>query len=238
MKKLLLLITILTLNTYAQKIYTTFDIEAEKTANLAFSSGGTVSKVMTDISMLVKKGDILAELNHDDLTARLDIAKVALSHAKNDYERQNIAKHAIQQSKLDLYKFKYDSAKAQVAYIQTLLNKSTLKAPFDGIITAKMIDVGDVVSAAMIRTAFQIQSQRKRKLIIKFDQKYWKSVQTGNAFSYTIDGDDKEYHGVITKIHPKTNSKSRKMIAEVYAEDLIVGLFGTGYISTQDEDSN
>jgi len=43
---------------------------------------------------------------------------------------------------------------------------------------------------------------------------------------------------VITKIHPKTNSKSRKMIAEVYAEDLIVGLFGTGYISTQDEDSN
>ncbi len=236
MKRLFILLTILTLDIYAQKIYATFDIHADKNAHLAFNSGGTVSAVLTDVAMLVKKGDTLAELNSDDITANLNIAKVALSHAESNYNRQLLVKDIIQESKLELYKFQYDSAKAQVAYIQTMLNKTTLKAPFDGIITSKKVEVGDVVSAAMLRTVFEIQSERKRKLILEFDQKYWASVETGNSFSYTIDGEEKVHHGVITKIYPKANSRNRKMIAEVYAEDLIVGLFGTGYIQTQDED--
>ena len=234
-KQLLTLFLLATLSLHAERIYATFDIQAYQSANLAFSAGGIIQEVQTDISMLVKKGDTLARLNNDDLNAKLKIAKIAMAHAKADYERQLLAKKVIQKSKIDLYKFQYDNAKAQVDYVQSLLDKTILKAPFDGIISAKMIEVGDVVSGMAPRTAFSLQSEHKRKLILTFDQKYWHRAQTGNAFEYTIDGEEKIHHGVITKIYPKANTKTRQMTAEVYTQDLIVGLFGTGYIITQDE---
>jgi len=234
-KQLLTLLLLVTLSLHAERIYATFDIHAYQSANLAFSAGGIIREVQTDISMLVKKGDILATLNNDDLKAKFQITKIAMAHAKADYERQLLAKKVIQKSKLDLYKFQYDNAKAQVDYIQSLLDRTILTAPFDGIISAKMIEVGDVVSGMAPRTAFSLQSEHKRKLVLTFDQKYWHRVQTGNAFEYMIDGEKKTHHGVITKIYPKADTKTRKMTAEVYTEDLIVGLFGTGTIITPGE---
>jgi len=236
MKRVFFLLTLLLTTLTAERIYATFDVVAYQSADLAFSTGGTVREIRTDIAMRVKKGDILATLNNDDLKAKLEIARIAMAHAKADYERQLSIREVIQQSKLDLYKFQYDNAKAQVIYTESLLEKTILKAPFDGIVTDKKINIGDVVSGMAPRTAFTIQSAHKRKLILEFDQKYWNKVATGNAFEYRIDGDDRLRHGVITKIYPKADNKRRKMIAEVYAEDLIVGLFGTGYILTQGQE--
>ncbi len=236
MKKTLLLLALLLGTLSAERIYATFDVVAYKSADLAFSAGGIVREISTDIAMLVKKDEVLATLNNDDLKAKLEIARIAMAHAKADYERQLLAKDVIQKSKLDLYKFQYDNAKAQVVYTQSLLDKTILKAPFEGIITDKKINIGDVVSGVTPRTAFTIQSEHKRKLILEFDQKYWNKVATGNTFEYRIDGDNRLHHGVITKIYPKANAKTRKMVAEVYAKDLIVGLFGTGYILTQEKE--
>ena len=237
MKQLLLLLLCFT-NIQAEQIYATFDIQAYRHANLAFSAGGIVQDIETDVSMQVKKGEVLAHLNNNDLKAKLQIAMIAMRHAKKEYERQLSIKEVVQQAKLDSYQFQYDNAKAQVTYIQSLLDKTVLKAPFDGIISAKLIEVGDVVSGMAPRTAFSLQSEHKRKLLLHFDQKYWNKVQTGNAFEYTVDGEQKVHHGVISKIYPKANTKNRKMTAEVYTQDLIVGLFGTGYIITQDKEGN
>ena len=240
MRQLLTVLTILTISTtniYAQKVYATFDIVANRSAGLAFNSSGIVSSISVEISDRVKRGDTLAILHSDDLQANLNIATVAEAHAQSDYERQQMARDVIQKSVLDRYKFQYDSAKAQVAYLKALLDKTILKAPFDGVISAKKIEEGDVVSGAMVRTVLEIQSQTKRKLILEFDQKYWSIVQIGDSFEYAVDGDKTKRHGVISKIYPKANISSRKMVAEVYAEGLIVGLFGNGYIITKQQDS-
>jgi multidrug resistance efflux pump len=91
-KQLLTLFLLATLSLHAERIYATFDIQAYQSANLAFSAGGIIQEVQTDISMLVKKGDTLARLNSDDLNAKLKIAKIAMAHAEADYERQLLAK--------------------------------------------------------------------------------------------------------------------------------------------------
>ena len=64
---------------------------------------------------------------------------------------------------LTAYLYKYENAKAQLIYQQALLDKTLLKAPFDGLITQKSVEVGDVVSGAMIRTVLKIQSIHERK---------------------------------------------------------------------------
>ncbi len=216
--------------TQAKEVYATFTVEAGKSANLAFTSSGTVNKVLVDIASVVKKGEILAELQNHDLKAALNIATTALKYAKKDYERQLKVKKLLDASKFDSYAFKYENAKAQVIYQQALLDKTILRAPFDGIIIDKSIEEGDVVSGAMIRTVFKIQSKHERKIILSFDQKYWKIIKKGQIFHYQLDGDDQKYSGKISKIYPYADSGNRKIKAEVLAKDFIVGLFGEGYI--------
>jgi RND family efflux transporter MFP subunit len=217
----------------AEEIYATFDIEAQKSASLAFSSSGIIEKMNVEIGSTVKKDELLAELLNDDIKAMVEVSTVALKYAKSDYERQKKVQQHINESLFDSFAYKYDNAKVQLRYQETLLDKTYLRAPFDGIITAKRVEIGDVVSGQMITEVFDIQSLKERKLILKFDQKYHQKVKVGDSFKYKVDGDDSTYSGTISKIYPTIDSKSRKMFAEVKAQGFPVGLFGDGYITTK-----
>jgi RND family efflux transporter MFP subunit len=231
-KKSILSLMLLAVSLQAQDVYATFTVEAKKSANLAFTSSGTVNNVLVDVASVVKKGDVLAELQNDDLKAALNIATTTLKYAKKEYNRQLKVKKLLDASKLDAYAFKYENAKAQVIYQQALLDKTILKASFDGVIYEKLVEEGDVVSGAMIRTVFKMQSLHARKLVLEIDQKYWKSLKVGQVFNYSIDGDSKKYSGKISKIYPFADSGNRKIRAEVETKDVVPGLFGDGTITT------
>ncbi len=249
MKRIILGLIALVVSLSAAEIYATFNIEAQRSANLAFYSGGIVKKIHVDVSSVVKKDDTLVELQNDDLKASLriakaslDSAKVSLKFAKKDYERQKLIKDLIDESKFDQYVFAYETAKvaisqaeANVAYQQSLLDRTQISAPFDGVIFEKSVEVGDVVSGMMLRTVFKIQSAKERNLIFEFDQKYWKIVSVGNRVKYTVNGDAKLYEGQISKVYPQADSDNRKIKAEVKAKGFVVGLFGDGYISVPEK---
>ena len=235
MRKLLIILALFIVSAQAKEIYATFTVQAEKSANLAFSASGIVDKVLVDVADVVKKGAPLAKLQNDDLRASMGITQTALKYAKKDYNRRQKVKSIIDQAEFDKYASKYANAKAQLVYQQAILDKTILKAPFDGVIYEKSIEVGDAVSGAMIRTVFKIQSKSDRKLVLEFDQKYWENVKIGDKFSYKVDGSDETYEGIIAKIYPAIDSQKRKMKAEVKAKDFIVGLFGDGTIETNDK---
>jgi len=216
----------------AGEIYATFNVQATQSANLAFDASGVVKIVNTDIAAEVKKGDVLALLENSDKKATLDSAKTALKYAKKDYDRQLEVKKLIDKSKFDSYEFKYENAKNQLAYQQSIYNKTFLKAPFDGVIFFKEVEVGDTVSGMMLKTVFKIQSKNSRKLILDFDQKYHSEVKVGDKFNYKVDGNENTYSGVISKVYPLANANNRKIQAEVKAENIVVGLFGDGKIIT------
>ncbi len=232
MKKLLISMIMIATAIYAEEIYATFQVQADKSAELAFSSSGIVNKVNIDVGSVVKKDDVLASLENSDLKATLESAEVAEKYAKKDFERQEKVKQVIDQAQFDQYAFKYENAKAQAAYQKALFDKTVLKAPFDGVIFEKIVEEGDVVSGAMIRTILKIQSLHERKLVLTFDQKYHTAVKVGDLFKYKVDGDNNLYEGKITKIYPALDIDKRKVIAEVEAKDLMVGLFGEGTIFT------
>lgn len=217
----------------AQQIYATFDVKAKKSANIAFSTSGIIDDIFVDIGSVVKQNDILAVLDNADTKALLNIKKTTLKFAKKDYDRQKKIKNIIDKEKFDSYAFKYESAKAEVTYQEKLLEKTILKAPFDGVIISKEIESGDVVSGQMIKTAFKIQSKNNRKLVLKFDQKYHNDVKVGDIFEYKLDGDEKVHKGTISKIYPFVDTATRKISAEVMVNDVLVGLFGDGYIKVK-----
>jgi RND family efflux transporter MFP subunit len=249
MKNIILSLVLMISVLSGSQIYATFNVQAQQSANLAFYSSGVVKNIYVDISSEIKKGDKLIELQNSDLKASLNIAKSSLENAKvslkfatKDYKRQLLIKDLIDEERFDKYELNYEQAKvavkkakANLAYKQSLLDRTYIYAPFDGVIFEKSVEIGDVVSGMMLRTIFRIQSKNKRKLILEFDQKYWKTVKLGDSFKYTINGDDKIYYGKISKIYPYANSGNRKIKAEVKAKDFVVGLFGDGYIQVPDK---
>ena len=227
----IIIMMFLVLSLSADDVYATFSIQAKESSNLAFSSSGIIDKVFVDVTSIVKKGDVIAQLQNDDLQAMVEISKIALKYAKKDYDREVKVKKLIDKSLFDKYAFKYDNAKAQLKYRESLLDKTILKAPFNGEIFEKLVEVGDVVNAQMTHPAFKLQSKNERKLVLEFDQKYYKSVKVGDIFRYKIDGSKKQYEGVISKIYPYADKKTRKIKAEVLVKDFMVGLFGDGFIT-------
>jgi RND family efflux transporter MFP subunit len=219
----------------AQEIYATFNIEPLKDAKLAFISSGIVNRVNVDIGSYVKKGEVLAQLENSDVKAMLDIASTLLKYAKKDYERQLKIKDLLDEAKFDGVASRYENAKNQLAYQQTLYNKTYLRAPFDGVIYEKDIEEGDGVSGLMLKTVFKIQSKNKRKLVLSFDQKNHNLIKLGDIFSYKVDGNSKTYQAKIIKIYPRINIKNRKMSAETRANGFLTGLFGDGYIKVSDK---
>jgi len=219
---------------FAEEIYATFTVEPFKRAELTFSAGGIVDKVNVDVGSKVKAGEIVASLKNDDLKAMVDVAQTNYKYAKKAYDRQLKVKHLIDQAQLDSFAFKYEQSKAQLAYQRAQLDKTYLKAPFDGEIFYKIVEVGDVVSGMAPKTILKIQTDHKRKLLVKFDQKYWSIVKVGDSFHYNIDGSKQNFVGKIIKIYPNIDTKTNQAVAEVGAEDLKPGLFGTGYIKTRD----
>ena len=235
MKKILLtLITLVSLS-HAESVYATFNVVAAQDAKLAFIASGIVSDVKVSIGSKVKKDAVLATLGNNDIKAMLESAKTTLKYAKRSLDRQEKIKRLIDEGKFDKVVSAYEKAKNAVAYQQALYEKTFLKAPFDGVIYDKDIEVGDAVSGMMLKTVFKIQSVHERKLILEFDQKYNKRVKVGETFEYTIDGDPKTYKGTISKVYPYANFNNRKIRAEVQANDITVGLFGDGYILTDEQ---
>ena len=228
MKKIIL-IAILTVVSYAQGIYATFNVVPKKEATLAFSTNGMVANIRVDIGSEVAKKQILASLENSDLQAYVAKARAGLEFAKKSYNRALKARDVQNRAIFDKFDFEYKSAKANLALALANYNKSILKAPFSGIITAKAVEVGDVVSAMAPRMLFKIESKAK-KLVLEFDQKYLSSVKVGDIFKYKLDGKEQVYSGKIVKIYPTVDMQKRTAKAEVEADNLASGLFGDGTI--------
>ncbi len=235
MNRLLLGLFGLAMSMQAAEVYATFNVEAQKSASLAFDASGIVKKINVEIADSVRKGQVLASLENREPKANLESAHVVYKYAKKDLERQEQVRNLIDASAFDAYALKYESAKAQLDYQQAMYDKTYLKAPFDGVIYFKEVEVGDTVNGMQLKTVLKVQSKYARKLVLEFDQKYYKDVKVGDKFKYKLDGEEKVYTGIVSKIYPLANANNRKIQAEVKAKNIMVGLFGNGVIITKEK---
>jgi|SaaInl8_200m_RNA_FD_contig_31_1912260_length_1095_multi_5_in_0_out_0_2 RND family efflux transporter MFP subunit len=228
----------------AGNIYATFDVMATKEASLKLQGSGIIENIYVDIGDSVKKGDLLLSLDSEMQKADIEQVKIDLAIAKVNAKYANRAKirteklkGLIDEAKLDNSVQNAKMRTLQVSQIEAKLRlkeiayKNTiLKAPFSGTITQKNVEVGDGYGGIAGGSAFVLQCHLENKLVIHFDEKYWKVVKVGDRFEFTVDGESQKRIGKISKIYPTINSKNRMMSAEVLIDGVPVGLFGDGNI--------
>ncbi len=120
---------------------------AEQLAELAFGSVGRVKEVNCKLGQAVKKGDVLAQVENDDLRSRLEVAAEELDRAKRLSQSQAASRSNVAQAQGN-----YDAA-------VMAFQKSKITAPFDGIVVELNLEEGQlsqitaVIPVALIRLA-------------------------------------------------------------------------------------
>ncbi|TLD97575.1 HlyD family efflux transporter periplasmic adaptor subunit [Helicobacter jaachi] len=215
-------------NMWAEDVYAIFNAEAIKDAKLTLATSGIVEEIFVDVGSEVKENDVLLSLFNKDVQSQMQSTQQQYLFAKKQYERYQRSGGAVDKNTLDKYYFEYKKLEADYAYQQAMLSKTQLKAPFDGIIAEKNIELGDGVSANST-DLFRIIS-KDVKLVLEFDFKYASKVKVGDLFSFRIDGKPQNLEVKISKIYPTASTSTRKVKAEALASNVIPGTFGDGYI--------
>lgn len=243
MKKILLFL-LCVLPLYSEDIYATFIVKSVQNSTLSLASSGIVENIFVEIGSKVKKGDKLLMLRAKDLEANKNIAKYALQDAqkqynfiKNQFERYKKSKNVLDENTFEKIKTQFQSsaikvkeAEANYALQKELLQKTTLLAPFDGVISEKYIEIGDGVGA-ISSPLFELESLQK-KVILAYDSKYFDKVKIHDEFFYNINGSAIKIPLKIIKIYPSIDIKTKKARAEALILDSKIpsGIFGDGFI--------
>ena len=240
MKQLFLLVLFLQA-LLAEEIYASFDVFAINQSKLAFEVGGIVKEITAAVSKQVKKGDILIKLNASGEEIGLknakneeELAQIAYNNAKSKMDKFKQVQNVIDKQSFEDIETNYKQAelnlakaKINVERYEDALEKKILRAPYDGIISAKYIDLAQGV-APVQQVVMEIFSYPEVKLLISFDEKFKDKVKVGQIYRYKINGEQKE--AKIALVYPSIDIKTRKIFAEIYTTNLTPGLFGEGVI--------
>src|SRR6185312_4208268 len=180
------------------------DLQAFASAPIHAQVSGYVQKWFFDIGAHVKKGDLLAQIDPRTYEAALAQAKgmlardsATLANARVDLNRYQslAAQNAIsaqqlstQQATVGAQAGIVDTDRAQVAQASINLAYTRIIAPFDGIVTSRAVDVGNLVTVGTPSATplFTVADQSKLRLYVRVPQNYAPYIRDGMAVNFTV----------------------------------------------------
>src|SRR5215470_8415161 len=208
--------------------------------DLAFKSGGYVESIRqvrgadgrlrnADTGDWVTRGTVLAVVRQQDYTDQREQARAQLARAQADYDhaKLNFDRTSNLYSNQAATKPEYDSAKAQndsaiaglnnakatLAQAETALGDSSLRAPFDGWIVKRNVELGALVGPST--QSFTIADTRSVRAVFGVPDNSMSKVRLGQRQAIATDVFPDSFQGQVTAISPSADPKSRVYSVEV-----------------------
>lgn len=172
-------------------------VKAEQVAELAFGAVGRVKRVAVSLGSSVNTGDILAEIENDDLYSQLEVAREELARAQRLEKNRAASRSTVIQAQGI-----FDSAR--IAY-----NKSLIVAPFDGLIVERNLEVGQLsqITAVIPAPALRIVDTKPRYISVDIDEVDSSKITLGQKARIKILAVRREpFSGVVRKVVPFVSS--------------------------------
>lgn len=216
------------------------NIVPDAQVDLAFKSGGYVESIRQvrgadghirnlDTGDWVTRGTVLAVVRQKDYVDQREQARAQLARSQADYDhaKLNFDRTSNLYSAQSATKPEYDSAKAQfesasaglnnakamLAEAQTALDDSSLRAPFDGWIVKRGVDVGALVGPSV--AGFTIADTRKVRAVFGVPDNAMGRIKLGQRQNVMTDVFPNPFAGRISAISPAADPKSRVYSVEV-----------------------
>lgn len=168
----------------------------------------------------VRKGTLLARLFDGDLQAELHKLSVQLQIAQKTQERQDelLKIGGISQQDYDLSVLNVSTIKADMQVLQAAIDKTIIKAPFDGKLGFKNISIGAFITTATVITT--IRQDTKLKLEFSVPEKYTSKIKTGNVITFATESTGKNYHAKIYATESGITEENRSLKVHALVENV------------------
>jgi membrane fusion protein (multidrug efflux system) len=197
--------------TLDNKVLTTGTVLANEEVDLKSEVNGKITKLLFKEGSYVKAGDLLVKINDADLQAQLQSAKSRLELQKDTEYRQKqlLEKEAISQEDYDMTANQLQVNQSEVELIKAQIDKTEIRAPFDGVIGLRNVSEGSFVTNSMVIAS--LQNINPIKIDFSIPERYSSMVNVGDEIGFTITGNNKNYVGKVYAIEPKIDPVTRTL---------------------------
>ena len=194
-------------------------LSAVRTVQVGTQVSGTIAKLYADFNSTVKKGEVVAlidptflEASVKDAEANLQRARAQANESKRAYSRAKalLGKGLTSQADYDAAITAYESNSAAQKQAQAQLDRAvinlryaTIKAPIDGVVISRAVDVGQTVAASLSApTIFTIANDlTKMQVQANVDEADIGKVQVGQEVKFTVDAyAEQSFQGIVSQI--------------------------------------
>lgn len=226
--------TTVDLDTIQNSVTATGTIEPVTEVEVGTQVSGIISKIFVDYNSIVKKGQVIAELDKTNLTSELNSAKANLASAKSEleYQKTNYERYKNLNEKGLVSKDEYENAylsyrKALESYhtsvenvnkAETNIGYATITSPIDGVVLSKDVEEGQTVASSFSTpTLFTIaQDLTNMRVIADIDEADIGSVKEGQNVTFTVDAFPNDvFHGNVTQVRQEATEENNVVTYEV-----------------------
>ncbi len=163
----------------------------------------------------VAEGDLLATLDGRELSARLDGARASAEQAAADAGRfrKLWESRSVTQKELDEAVSRERQTRATVTEMETLLSYTRLRAPFAGVITRKLADVGDLARPGT--PILEMEDPERLQLDADIPEALLDRIQPGQKLSAHLTTADVRLEGSVAEIAPSADPLSRTFLVKI-----------------------
>jgi RND family efflux transporter MFP subunit len=183
--------------------------EPNKDTKISAELQGKINAILVDVGSVVSKGQTLIKLDNSLLKLQLQTIEVQIEGLEADVNRYTILAKAdaIQGVQLEKSVLGLKSAKVQKATLLEQINKTTIKAPFNGIVTAKLIEEGGFAAPGV--PLLQIMDITTLKFTVNVPEKDLSQFKLNQSYSLSADAySEILLTGIATMIGSKANMGS------------------------------
>lgn len=212
----------------------TGSVEPVTSVTVGTQVSGIISRLYVDYNTVVKKGQIIAELDKTNLISELNTAKANLSSAQSslNYESANYKRYAtlfkkglVSADEYESAKLNFEKAKDQVAQsremvqkAQTNLSYAIITSPIDGVVISKSVEEGQTVAASYATPElFTIAKDLKdMQVVANVDEADIGDVKEGERVSFTVDAYPNDtFEGVVKQVRQEATTTNNVVTYEV-----------------------
>jgi membrane fusion protein (multidrug efflux system) len=201
-------------------IRATGTILANEEVELRSEIAGKIDNIVFREGSVVRKGDLLVKINSDEIQAQLQKleSQVKLAEEKERRRRLLFDKQNISPEDYEIALNELNSIKAELKYNQARLQKTALRAPFQGVIGLRYVSEGSYVSSET-RIA-SLQNLEQVKVDFAVPERYAQTVKVGQSIRFTRAGSDEVFSGKIFAVEPKIDPQSRTLQVRALARNV------------------
>lgn len=204
-------------------------IEADEKIDVKSEVSGIVEKIYFSEGASVSKGQTLVKINDIELQAQLRSAETRRQLTSENERRARLLleKGAISQEEYDIASADFKTAQAQIQLIKAQISKTSVRAPFSGIIGLRNISPGAYISPDMLITSLVKSNQVK--ITFSIPEKYAGMVKVNSTINFTVANSPGKFTARIYAVQPEIEINTRTLTVRAVAENsskkLIPGTF-------------